>query len=576
MFPDWKIWTKNSRHMDSNFMNDDSFRLSLSNPTNDKQTIGLFDVAQNEATGIIEDGRGIAFTATQGVENGVNLPALNGGGDFAWDTQRNIIYEPVQFEGIWVYDIDTKTGSLITTGTAVNGDALQSDNVTDVAIDMENNVIYVATTSGVWEYDVENNVGKVYNELGGVATGDQLPKNFNFKLTYDSNNHFVWVGGSGTGAHHVWRLDIASSDGLTVSAPANGDIYNTNANTKGILIDTANNKLYVSTDLYGLWQYDPVTDTGKVFNTGGGAANGDQMPHNNTGRQIGLKGNIVYVPTDLGVWVYDSSTDTGSIINDATVVDGDSLPVNAIASCYYDAENNRLYVGMTTHLWYLDLDTNEGFARTDGTPVNSGDKHVGGTVIKIEYFNGVLWVGTSFDGVWQYIEFSESSAIVINNDSDSGQAGSYGFILEQIKTRPIAVSKIIYQCDNEEQKSNALKIIENSVDGTGSSEFVNIIKHISPEYPYHTIHIDLEKEIILNHDSFISLDVEALTDVNLIFIGRQVTMSDLTEPEEVKTPTPISSPVVATTNETEKGKSVFSIILLLIAGYLTYKHFKNE
>jgi len=526
----------------------DSFKLSLSNPSDTKREVGLFDVAGKAEIQHAEDGKGILFSTAGGAANGLQMPSHAGVNEFAHDTVNNTYYIPIQFNGIFVYNAKTKTGSRINTGTAVTGDDLPSDNVTDIAIDEINNTIYAGTTSGVWKYDIANDTGKVYNSAGGAVSGNQLPNNFSSSVEYDSLNHFLWVAGNGSS--FVWRLNLNNEEGYNASANAVGEAYNGAANAQSIIVDTANNQVIVGTTMYGLWFYDIAGNSGKVYNNVGGAANGSQLPANAVKWQMAITlDGVLYVPTYSGIWQYNIGTDTGLVINNATVFDGDLLPSNNVISCHYVAESNTMYFGLVNLVWSLNLDTNTG---TKGIAHTSGDAIPVGSFVSIGYHNGVFMFATLNEGAWLFIE-SDITVIGINNGLDADSSGSYESILESIRTQPIAINKIIYQSENVTQQANSIKIIGSDIDGAEKSYYINILSRLDPIHPYPVIPIELEQEVIIDHKSYIIMNVEGNTEVNLIFEGRQANSASLlTNKNEILEPDvevlePDGSDLVSTT-----------------------------
>lgn len=505
----------------------DSFKLSLNNPKSTKQEIGLFDVAEQANITPSEDGKGILFTTVGGAENGIQMPSIGGVNGAAHDTVNNVYYIPIQFGGIYVYDAKTKTGSLIDTGTVITGTKLPTENVSDIAIDLANNIIYAGTTSGVWKYDISNNTGKVYNNAGGAASGTQLPNDFATSVEYDSANHFLWVAGNG--ASFVWRLNLANEEGYNASANAVGEAYNGAANARTIFVDTKRNQLIVGTTSHGLWFYNIAGNTGLVFNAVGGATNGTQLPSNDIKWQMDITPDgVLYVPTYSGIWKYNINTDTGTVISDATAFNGDDLPNNSIISCYYVVETNSLHVGILNWVWVLDLDTDTG---TTGIAHNTGDAIPVGSFVYISYYNRVYLYATLNNGVWIFIE-KDQTIVGVNSGITASNAGSYESIVESIKAQPIAINKIIYQCDNDVQKANSIKIVGSDINGDRKSYFINLIKHTDAIHPYPIIPIELKQDIILDHKSYIQMNVEGNTDVNLIFEGKQYNPKSLLEQNE--------------------------------------------
>lgn len=92
------------------------------------------------------------------------------------DTSRDIVYAAtfdvvamIPVSGVWVYNIASDTGGVFTTGTNVNGSSLPINRTNFVVSDITRNVIYVATTLGVWQYAYISNLNYNGTQLRTVT-----------------------------------------------------------------------------------------------------------------------------------------------------------------------------------------------------------------------------------------------------------------------------------------------------------------------------------------------------------------------------------------------------------------------
>ncbi len=551
----------------------ESFKLSISNPTNSKLETNLFKVTElieGSSIQVTPDDRGKVFNITEGAANGTQLQSNVNDGAF-YDTLNKILYVANFSGGLWIYNVETDTGSLITTLTDINGDRMPYNTVYCVKKDVANNILYVVSGIDVWIYDIENNTGKRYSyQLPSVDSGDELPAQAG---TLDFAGNYLYVAGQ----TFLWRLNLTTRAGEDLSTVIFGDNYPTVGTARDLKVDSSNNLVFVSKRDDGLFSYNYSNGEGKIFNSVGGAANGQQLPNNNTGFLIAQNGDFLFVPTEAGIWIYNIQTDTGSVINNSTVVNGDSMPNDFVNACNFSPSENKLYVGGSQD-WRYDFDLDEG--EILGVVQNGVSRPVG-TPKYISYDSGSYWSVLGTNGIWQWVEDNQVEENPIKVTSN--EEGYYEELLGNLQSSPIAISKIFYQCDNIKQRKNAIKIVKRDQYGDSSSYMLQIMKFISPEYPYHVIPIELKNPIILDEKNFLNFEIEAQTQLNFIFEGEQLKPSDMIkrnindeqEPAVLEVIPQISFANVKTTNTKHKFHPVVATGLM-VATVWSVKFFMNK
>lgn len=535
--------------------------LTLTNVNSERILAQIFNV--NNPTSQISVGTEKLYNTSGGAGSGDQLPSdqiLYS----AFNPTTNIYYGILTDFGIWAYNATTDSAVLIDNSTPVNGDPLPNDLLYDITLDVTNNILYVghaASGGGFWKYDINTNTGFNYDSSGGVSAGDNVPS-LAYTLTFDSSNNILWIAGSG----YTWKLDIATNTGTELTNVASGDDFAGTAISS--YYDTDNDLFFVGTFSSGLYKYDPSDDSGLIYNTSGGAGSGDQLPDNDVRFQMTKKDNSLYVPTlGGGIWVYNIVTDFGSIINTSTVFNGDNLPDNEVYSCEYSSFTNKLYVGSDDKLWTLDFSTNTGTIDTSTVrPVYPSWSLI--------YNNGQLWDSTVGGGLYRYIEFTFPTF-----SSGSNEGVTYDYIIEALKSRPIKISKIIYQSNNADQLNNILKSVYESITGSKTEYTINFRNYTDPELPYLTVHIELEEGIIADVDRFLEMYIEGNTSVNFIFEYCQVETEEIIKSGIIESLNTSGTQISDENNDLSYlpiSKSNIPWLLLAAAIYIGYRIVKNK
>ena len=554
----------------------DNINLKLQNLTDEKVTANIFDVSNNEVS-LVADGK--LFNTSEGAGSGVQLPTIIVNSAVLNKT-TNFYFVSTQ-SGIWVYDITNDIGSLITTSTSVTGDALPDNHTVGLSIDETNNILFVATVSGVWKYNISTNTGTAYTTASGVSAGDNLPANNTAYLVFDSNNNRLFA----SSALFLWQLDINTNTGLDLTTVPFGDNYPTGTNNT-IHYDLVNDLLFVGLGggINRLYQYNPATTTGKIFSTIAGAGSGDQMPSGIVTYQITQIGNSIYVPTyNTGIWIYNIATDTGSLLNTLTSVTGEALPDNIVYTCKYVSDNDKLYVSSGNKLWSLVITSNTGEIEVAA----SGDSRPATYSTHFDYYNQRFFEVMYATGVWSLSE------VAYTISSSTSENLSYDFVLQSLKANPILVNKIIFYSANENQKLNNLKQVVNTIYGDSVEYQVQIQAYQDPVRPDNKIHIDLNPPIQLSVEEFFQMDLEAQTSVSMLFeycpnyITNNGKNDAFSEYEQLFYDNNIQNAVIGSgggsikaidtvANQPKQKKSYWPWLLLAISGFIIYKTIKNK
>ncbi len=505
-------------------MNGETLNIEICNPTNEKLVASLFNIESLDDSGggiPVFDGSGLIYNTSGGAGNGSQMLSNQIRGSF-YDTINNIIYAATA-NGLWVYDIDTDTGSIISTATSVIGQSLQSNDLRDVTVDIVNNTLYAiaqVAQAEIWKYDMTTNTGSRYTTSSGVSSGVNLPGTAN-ELVFENTNNFLWVAGQS----YIWRLNNANN-GENVTLVVSGNAYPTTSGAQSIHYDILNNLIFVGKFADGLYRYNPVTDNGHVFNISGGAGSGSQIPANRVESQIGQNGNVLYVPTfGGGIWIYNITTDTGSIIDTSTPINGDVLPTNQVRACFWNSDDNKLYIGSFAS-WSYEPSSNTGF--TLGA-VTSGDPRQAGTTRNVYYIDGIFWDLLQTPGMWRWNEYVTPSGSPIVIQSNEANDVSYDYITRDVQQSPIEIRKIILISENSLQKYNSLAHVLNTILGSETTYDIHFSDYVNPLLPFRQIHVELEKPFVIDYEKFLQLPIEANTCVQLLFEYQQISPARLME-----------------------------------------------
>lgn len=443
------------------------------------------------------------------------------------DVSRNILYVGTTSAGVWEYNLTTKVGKVYnTTGGATSGQQLQSNTITSISKDETANIlvvgtdsgiwllysggggsrittltavlddalpsdnirtvqavhfmtsfqIYVATASGVWVYTASANSGKLYNTAGGAGAGSQLPSNDVNSVFYDSVNSILYAATSLIVNGGIWVLSGGVGSIINNATVVVGDNLPSD-DVYCIAKDISNNILYAGTSL-GTWAYTIGTNTGKLFNTAGGAANGSQLPSNNN-RSIFIDetNNILYVGTQMsGVWEYNVDTDTGKVYNTVSgASQGSQLPNNTVIHIEKDLTRNVLYVSTSA-------------------------------------------------GLWQYAYLSN-----INYNGTQLRTVTYSEFVTSISTQPIIIYHLRLTCQtSNSQLWKPLMLYYNTPTGLVKSSFYSTIKNrLATDADQTVIDIYLDKPIVFTKDNYFKFDILPSTTVFFTVYYKQLDRSGL-------------------------------------------------
>jgi hypothetical protein len=562
--------------------------LTFNNPTSESQLVKILDVLNPDGGATTYTSAGKIFNTTEGSGNGSQLPTVNLLKDYYYDNTNNILYVATS-SGIWVYDINTDTGSIINTSTGVTGDNLPNNDIVAIAKDITNNVLYAGSqiSPGVivlWKYDMDAGSGLIYNATGGVSGGDNLTSNTLRGITLNGDDTLVYV----SGPTFIWSLTISTNVGSDIS-PATGDPVPSGLGNNGkIYYDSQNNFLWVGLLESGLYRYDISLSDGKLYTTVTGVGSGEQLPSDANYRPT-QKNNIIYVPTGRGIWVYDIGTDTGSIIDDSASVNGDPLPspsTSIVKSVFYDAENDKLWAGIRNtkyQIWSYDFATNTG-AIIDSA--DSGDvlPSLPASVGIVLYADGSLYnIIREGGGIWKYTVSSVSAIIITGNDGNS--ISDYSEIVNSVKTNPLEINRIVFKSNNAAQIANILTAKLRTITGYEEQYTINFSDYVDPLLPYHTVHIDLPEPILIDINNFMQMSINANTYVNFIFEFCQVNYNAMLDNDWINKGfigPPISGgfgdegivPIQASIVSSKKCGWLCWIIIIA-GGYLLYKYYKK-
>jgi uncharacterized protein (TIGR02145 family) len=135
--------------------------------------------------------------------------------------------------------------------------------------------------------------------------------------------------------------------------------------------------------------------------------------------------------------------------------------------------------------------------------------------------NNITWANSTTGAYCAYnndiTNVYESIQYVTISSKSTQNFISESYIANSVQVNPITINHIIFQCDNSKQSLNPLKEVLNTMWGDSVESLVNLRMFTSPEYPDNSIiDIYLDNPITISANEFMQMDLEALTDVNLI------------------------------------------------------------
>ena len=492
-------------------MKKDVLNIEVCNSADLGQSIDLFNMNSVGDKKIV-DKEWIIRDLSGPITSGDPLPSLNIWSNSFLDTQRNILYVGTD-AGLWIYDTVNDSGSIITTSTVINGDALPSNQVEEIDKDLVNNILFLEANDEFYVYDIDTNTGKLYTQTSGVSSGVNLPDKVS-KFSYDKTNNIAWVAGTA----YLWRLDLSTNTGTDVSIVSYGDNFPSD-NTITTHYNISSGFIFIGTKASGLYRYDNASGSGLIYNTSTGVGSGLNIPDNQVNYQIGADENIIYVPTINGLWVYDILNDIGSIINTSSSISGDAMPDNNVYTVYFN--NDILYMGFFNDVLMLNLLTNTG----TNISVVTGGVRPSNESYSIIYYNDMLYENIKTNGVWKYTEVSSE----INITSNSQSTVSYEYIVNDVQQSPIEISKIILTTDNDRQKYNSLTHIIETIAGSDVQYTVHFSNYVNPLMPFKQVHVDLEQPLLIDYEKFLRITIEANTCIQLLFEYEQQSPASLIE-----------------------------------------------
>ena len=125
--------------------------------------------------------------------------------------------------------------------------------------------------------------------------------------------------------------------------------------------------------------------------------------------------------------------------------------------------------------------------------------------------------------MWRFNEFDVEQGSPIIIDSESTEGLDYNGTLTAISNRPIEIYKIIYTSTNQAvQIKNNLIAVHRSLYGSVKQHEISIIKYTNPIYPFFTVEIEFEENIIADLTNFMQMAIEGNTEVVISFFYKQV------------------------------------------------------
>ena len=102
------------------------------------------------------------------------------------------------------------------------------------------------------------------------------------------------------------------------------------------------------------------------------------------------------------------------------------------------------------------------------------------------------------------------------------------YLISSVQARPLVINHIIFKCDNPAQSLNPIKEVMRTMWGDSIERLINFKQYTRPDYYDNNI-IDfyLDPPMVISADEFMQMDMEALTDVDLILEYCQFDIADL-------------------------------------------------
>ena len=162
------------------------------------------------------------------------------------------------------YDINNNFVKKFTTSTQINGDMIPT-NITKHFISINNDEIYIPTTSGIYIYNILTNTGNIINTSTQI-NGDNLPDNNCYSVTYNDFDNNIYVNSGAT----LWRYDFLNNTGELLGNVSSGSPRpSSSAVIDNILLNgTLFEIVYTGTSTY-IWRWNEY-----ILQSGGGSNSG--------------------------------------------------------------------------------------------------------------------------------------------------------------------------------------------------------------------------------------------------------------------------------------------------------------
>jgi uncharacterized protein (TIGR02145 family) len=204
--------------------------------------------------------------------------------------------------------------------------------------------------------------------------------------------------------------------------------------------------------------------------------------------------------------------------------------------------------------------------------------------------SGVDWsnAGVAHTPAFTYYNLDETlvSSQIINNNTPDSNAVNYNYVVNSLQTNPILVSRIIFQSTNPAQQYNTFKETITTIYGDSVQSVINPQNFIDPLNPNPVIVMDFNPPIEINSDEFLGLNLEAQTELNLIFeycqtsiseiIQNQLNNNQIQQAQIIDTEAIIPESIQINDNNSGLKKAI--PWLFILAGVIAYGiyHYKNS
>jgi len=216
--------------------------------------------------------------------------------------ENNIVYIAIGSvsKPIAIYNINLGTCTSITPSTVVIGDNCPNNSATDIFF--VNNILYTtfAGVSGLWVYEINTNIAKVYNSTTSV-NGQAMPYANTWGVYYVNGKIYVSMGSFGSWNGGVWILNYSTNYAYTITNSStfiNGDLPPI---ATYVRIYYKYGYLYVGTTV-GLYELNLSSYKGILYNTSSNV-NG-YPPPNDYMTSINVNRAIYGAPANSGIWKY--------------------------------------------------------------------------------------------------------------------------------------------------------------------------------------------------------------------------------------------------------------------------------